>query len=143
MRCVIDSSVAYKWEINEPDSQKAIRLRDEAFRGLHELLAPDIWPVEMANSLYTAELRGLIAAGRFEQRLASILGVGPALYHSTSLLPRAATIIRQATTRIGIYDCLYVALAEREGCEFITADRKLINSLGAPFPFIIPLSSLP
>jgi len=45
--------------------------------------------------------------------------------------------------RVGIYDCLYVALAEREGCELITADSKLVISLGVAFPFIIPLSALP
>ena len=28
-----------------------------------------------------------------------------------------------------MYDCLYVALAEREGCELVTADVRLINSL--------------
>ena len=45
--------------------------------------------------------------------------------------------------RVGVYDCLYVALAEREGCELVTADAKLLTSLGVTFPFIIPLSSLP
>ncbi len=43
---------------------------------------------------------------------------------------------------LGSYDCLYVALAEREGCELVTADERLLNSLGRQFPFVIPLSSL-
>lgn len=35
--------------------------------------------------------------------------------------------------RIGVYDCLYVALAERDGCEVVTADDRLIRSLpGSP-----------
>ena len=33
---------------------------------------------------------------------------------------RAFVLASQA--RIGVYDCLYVVLAEREGCEFLTAD---------------------
>ena len=45
--------------------------------------------------------------------------------------------------RIGFYDCLYVALAEREQCEFLTADDKLVKKLQPTFPFIIALSSLP
>lgn len=44
--------------------------------------------------------------------------------------------------RIGVYDCVYVALAEREGCELVTADAKLVSALGVTYPFIIPLSSL-
>jgi predicted nucleic acid-binding protein len=45
--------------------------------------------------------------------------------------------------RVGIYDCLYVALAEREGCDFVTADQKLVANLQPHFPFVVPLSSLP
>jgi putative transposase len=39
-------------------------------------------------------------------------------------LPRAIAI--SSAVRIGVYDCLYVALAEREGCEFVTADARLV-----------------
>jgi predicted nucleic acid-binding protein len=46
-------------------------------------------------------------------------------------------------TRSGLYDCLYVALAEREGCELVTDDQKLIANLKPLFPFIVPLASLP
>jgi len=42
-----------------------------------------------------------------------------------------------------VYDCLYVALAEREGCEFVTADDRLVRNLQARFPFIVSLSTLP
>jgi predicted nucleic acid-binding protein len=31
--------------------------------------------------------------------------------------------------RYNLHDCLYVALAKREGCELVTADRKLVTSL--------------
>ena len=35
------------------DSAKAIRLRDEYSNGIHELVAPDIFPSEIANGLPT------------------------------------------------------------------------------------------
>lgn len=38
---------------------------------------------------------------------------------------------------------MYVALAEREGCELVTDDQKLIANLKPQFPFIVPLTSLP
>ena len=43
----------------------------------------------------------------------------PILHSSLPLMQRALLIARKA--RIGVYDCLYVALAEREGCELITS----------------------
>jgi hypothetical protein len=49
MRYVLDTSVAFKWVVAEPDADKAIRLREDFRNGIHELLAPDIFPAEMAN----------------------------------------------------------------------------------------------
>jgi hypothetical protein len=40
MKYVLDSCVGFKWEVAEADSDKAIRLRDESRRGLHELILP-------------------------------------------------------------------------------------------------------
>ncbi len=37
----------------------------------------------------------------------------------------------------------WVALAEREGCELLTADLKLINNLQPTFSSITSLASLP
>ena len=45
--------------------------------------------------------------------------------------------------RVALYDCLYVALAEREHCELVTADARLLNNLRPHFPFILDLASLP
>ncbi len=56
-------------------------------------------------------------------------------------MPRAIDISSQY--RQGAYDCLYVALAERENCELVTADDKLVQKLQRDFPFIVLLASLP
>ena len=65
----------------------------------------------------------------------------PLLYPAFPLLPRAYAVA--STAHIGVYDCLYVALAEREGCQLITADARLTTNLGSRFPFIVSLASLP
>ena len=44
--------------------------------------------------------------------------------------------------RIGVYDCLYVALAEQEKCELVTADTTMINALQKDFPFIRALATM-
>jgi predicted nucleic acid-binding protein len=56
------------------------------------------------------------------------------------LLLRAYEISSQM--RIGVYDCLYVALAEREGCALLTADDRLARALGQTHPFLVLLDSL-
>jgi predicted nucleic acid-binding protein len=65
----------------------------------------------------------------------------PVLIPHAPLIPRAIDI--SSRTRSAYYDCLYVALAEREACELVTADQKSINNLAPHFPFIVQLASLP
>ena len=73
--------------------------------------------------------------------LADILASQPNFYPYVPLLWRAYAIASQA--RIGVYDCFYVALAEREGCELLTADDRLVRTLQPIFPFITSLAALP
>jgi predicted nucleic acid-binding protein len=60
MKDVLDSSVAFKWVVVEALTDKARDLRDGFRRGLHELIAPDILPIEVAHSLTRAERQGRI-----------------------------------------------------------------------------------
>jgi predicted nucleic acid-binding protein len=65
----------------------------------------------------------------------------PVLHSYIPFVSRAIDISSQ--TKSAFYDCLYVALAEREDCQLVTADDKLVRNLQAKFPFIIHLSTLP
>jgi predicted nucleic acid-binding protein len=139
MRYVLDASIALKWVLVEPDTAKARELRSDFRIAVHELIAPESFALEIAHGLTKAQRRGMIPdAWRFWTDLMSTV---PSLFATQPLTPRAIQIATNA--RIGVYDCLYVALAEREGCELITADLRLLNSLKSKFPFIILLSSLP
>lgn len=141
MTYVLDANVALKWVLPEVDSDRALRLRTSVQAGLHDLLAPDAFSIEVAHALSRAERKGVIAVGDADAHLLNILSTPPQLHPSLSLLRRALAI--SSAHRVGVYDCLYVALAERENCQLVTADDKLLKNLAANFPFIVPLSSLP
>ena len=51
MKCVLDSNVALKWVLTEADSDKARSLRSEFQNQMYELLALDVFPVEVAHGL--------------------------------------------------------------------------------------------
>ena len=142
-RCdyLLDSSVALKWVLPEADSTKAMRLRDEDRIGLHELLAPDIFPSEIANGLTSAERQRRIRPGESAIFLNDILSAAPALHHSSPLLIRAMEIA--ISTKQAVYDCIYLALAEAEGCEWVTADEQFVRGVRSSYPFLISLVSLP
>ncbi len=141
MKYVLDSSVAFKWEVVEAFSDKAQRLRADFQAAIHELLAPDVFEIEIAHALTRAERQGRITVGQAGILWADVMSTPPVLQQSGPLVPRAIAI--SSAMRIGVYDCLYVALAEREGCEFVTADTKLLANLQTQFPFIKDLSTFP
>jgi predicted nucleic acid-binding protein len=141
MKRVIDSSVAFKWVVPETHSDKALLLRDDFRNGLVELLAPDFFPLEVGHALTRAERQGRIPLGSAIPLLRDILNTLPRMHPSLPRLLRAVEISSQL--RVGVYDCLYVALAESESCELVTADDKLVNNLQPWFPFILSLRSIP
>jgi predicted nucleic acid-binding protein len=142
MTYVVDCSVAFKWLVVEPLTDKARALRDDFLNGVHELLAIDIFPAEIGNALLVAERRGRIPPGTGARLLTDVLNIHPVIHASLpDLLPRSYAIAAQM--RQTVYDCLYVALAEREGCQFVTADDRLVRNLQPQFPFVVGLASLP
>lgn len=141
MRYVLDANVALKWVLSEPDSARANALRQDFRNGIHQVLAPDIFPVEIAHGLTRAERRKLLKPPQGKALLADVLASCPQLHPSMPLLDRAFDI--SSAHRQGVYDCLYVALAQQEGCELVTSDDKLVKNLQARFPLIMPLASMP
>jgi predicted nucleic acid-binding protein len=141
MRYVLDANVALKWVLAEPDSNKAKQLRTDFRSDVHELIAPDIYVVEIAHALTRAERQGRISVGQSGIFWADVMSTSPLLERSGPLTPRAIAI--SSALRIGVYDCLYVALAQRESCQLVTADDKLVRTFQPIFPFIVALASLP
>lgn len=141
MRYVLDSSVALKWVLVEPDSAKAKQLRDDFQHHILELLSPDLLQLEIAHALTRAERQGRIAPPQAGIFWADIMSTPPHLKPSGPLVPRAIQI--SSSARIGVYDCLYIALAEQERCNLVTADTRLVSNLRARFPFIIELAAMP
>jgi predicted nucleic acid-binding protein len=140
MKYILDSNIALKWVLAEPDSWAARQLRSDFQKGIHALLAPDVFQIEVAHALTRAERQGRIVAGQAQLLWADVMLTPPRHEFSGVLLPRAIQI--SSIQRIGVYDCLYVALAERDGSDLLTADDKLLKKLKPVFPFITPLSAL-
>lgn len=138
MKYVLDSNVAAKWLLREPDSAKACHLRGDYRQSIHELIAPDVLPVEVGHALTRAERQGRISQSDSLNLWLDMMMTAPRFFAYLALMPRALALSSQA--RIGVYDCLYVALAENEQCPVVTADQRLLST----FPsHTIALDALP
>ena len=136
MNCVLNSFLAIKWVLAEPESDEALKVRGAFNNQIHKLLVPDVFPVEVAHALAKAERRGVIRQLEGTLKLADISDNLPDLHSYLPSLPRAFALASQS--RIGVYNCLYVALTEREGYEHLTTDDRLVRTLQPTYPFITP-----
>ena len=127
MTIVIDASVALKWVLPEDNSDLAEALRTE------NLIAPPIWLIESANALWRNVRVGKISA-HDAARLLNELSVAPiTVSHKESDVIEAFDLaVRLAHP---VYDCLYIALAQREKTYIVTADRRFAD-LANRFPDI-------
>ena len=71
MKYVFDASVAVKCVLPEKDSPKAVRLLNDYRKKIHALIAPDIFPVEIAHAKVDHPLESPVAEVRrvFLERL--------------------------------------------------------------------------
>ena len=121
MTLVIDASVAVKWVVPEVLSDKA----DALLAGRDDLAAPDLLLVEAANALWHKTVRKEISPPEADQALALLLESSIELVATAPLLPRALDLARALTHQV--YDCVYLALAERERAGLVTADSRLVT----------------
>lgn len=117
MTLIVDASVAVKWFLQESDSAAALALRER-----NSLIAPDFILLETHHVVWKSWRRGETT---FEAPDAVIKALREAFDH----IEQSATLLADAT-RISlglthpIYDCLYIAHAQRERAALITADEK-------------------
>ena len=123
MSWVVDASIAVKWVIPEVLSEQADRVRDHP----GDILAPDLLLVEVANALWRKTTAREISAREAEEAFDLVRRSGADLRPTPPLVPRAMDLAR----RLGhpVYDCVYLALAEREHATFVTADQRLLRRL--------------
>lgn len=113
---VIDANVA------EDGSQKAVALLDAD--GLL-FLAPDIFLPEVVNALLRQARRSQLAEDALGRALHDLDFSAPELVASARLMDRAVVIAKALGHPI--YDCLYLALAERWDTALITADSEFVD----------------
>jgi len=140
VRYVVDASVAVTWLLGEANADAAERLFLNARLGIDELIAPEFFLAECGHALFRAERKKLITAGEARQLLETLGADLPRLALTVHLASRAGGICQYL--RKSFYDCLYMALAEEEQVELITADTKLVRAAQPDYPYVVDLASL-
>lgn len=124
---VVDASVAVKWVVQEHDTAIA-----HALVGADALAAPELALVETANAIWKYTKLGVVSPAQATRAVEEFPGFYDLLVPMEPLLRRAHAIAQALGHRV--YDCFYLALAERETAPLVTADRRLLARIaGTPW----------
>ena len=128
---VVDASVVLKWSLRDEEFLEEADALYEAFLDqVIDLVAPYYVRYEVANSLEVARLQGRIDAPSTEQRLRLFFQTDIGAHEDEDALLMEAMRFARGHS-IALYDALYVALADRLGFAFVTADRRLHQRLAS------------
>jgi predicted nucleic acid-binding protein len=120
---VVDASVSVQWVLLEAqsDAANALRLTGEP------LIAPELVYAEIGNAIWKRVVRRELSTADATEALGAAAGVYATLIPIGELAVRAIEIA--VDLQHPIYDCFYLALAERERCAMVTADKRLLTAV--------------
>lgn len=140
MSICVDASLAIKWLAHEPGSEQALAWL-KAHSG-DDLVAPVLLPIEVASVLQQKIRRAEITPEEARRALKLLERLRICLVWDWSLLERALALAKELDQPTA-YDTIYLALAEREGCELWTADARFARTAAGAYPRVRVIEVLP
>ncbi|MGB3458555.1 MAG: type II toxin-antitoxin system VapC family toxin [Halobacteriota archaeon] len=127
MKLVLDANVIAKWFIEEENTDKAIKIRDNFVAGKLAILEPSLLIYELGNVFWKHPVK---SPEDVENDFKALFEIG--LEFCTVREPVFLKNVFEHGRKFGItfYDAVYVTLAEKEDCKLITADGKLQRNVG-------------
>ncbi len=129
MLYVLDTSVAVKWFLPEPLSDKAHELLARFRSGMNQLVAPDLFLVEFGHVLRFHFVGGRLSPDDVRQIWANLAALNIPTVSTPPLTTPALQLMLDH--RGGLYDAVFIALAQARGCSVVTADDKMESAYKA------------
>ncbi len=125
---VCDASVSAKWVLREDLSDVALDLLEQwAVEGV-EISVPPLWEYELDSIIRHHAYRGELLAEDVARAKMELETAGVTIRYLPAIRSRAAEIASQANQR-RVYDSVYAAHAEAEGCVLWTADHAYYRAV--------------
>ena len=124
---VIDASAALNAVMpDEETNESGARLVSDYLSGEIQLVAPTLWAYEVTQGLRKAVTHERVSREVADRSVRFLLGLGVVLTEYAVLAERTWNLALDY--KLSIYDACYVALAEQERCQCLTADQRLANA---------------
>ncbi len=133
MKLVVDASVALKWQFEEEEeSQPAIALLQDFAEGKVDLITLTLFSSEILSAINVAITRGRISETAGQKALIYLTSLGIQEESSSGLIEGAFKIARKYG--LSAYDSAYIALGEKERCDFYTGEKRFFHAAQRDLP---------
>ncbi len=134
-RFLSDCSVVVKWSLaGEPHADRAGEMFLDWQAGAVEVCAPDLLGPEVMSAFLRACRRGRLTPDEAKTAIRDLLDLPFTWWDVRPTIARAFEIAQRYDQRA--YDCIYVAMSEREGLALWTGDERLYHAVGRDFPLV-------
>lgn len=133
MTACVDASLVVKMLSREPGSDEAL-----AWFVAHvdaDIIAPPFMPAEVASAVRRKVLRKEITSEQGADLLKSLGSMGIRLVGDWDIVGRALALATELG-QSGVYEAVYLALAESERCELWTADAEFAKAACTKYPCV-------
>lgn len=138
MTVCIDASLVLRLLLGEPGSDEAQKWFTRHAK--EEFVAPHLFVAEVSSVLRGKCRQGRMAPEDTRQAMRFLTRLNVRLVWNWSLAERAFSLAEELDQPT-VYDTLYLAVAEAEGCELWTADHRFVRSALPRYPFVRLLGS--
>ncbi len=136
----VDASYVLRLLGSSTPETPAVRLWKEWHESGHPLVAPALLYYEVTNAIRRYVVHGELTSQEASELLDVSLSLDITLYDDDELHRRALQLAEQFSLP-ATYDSHYLALSERFGAEFWTADRHLVQKVKQALPWVHLLAS--
>ena len=127
MNVALDASVVIKWFFEEEGTDAALQLLEEHKLEKIQINVPDLLFFEFGNTVVKKFREDIDTRKEFNRNLTDLLSIQLSFAETT---PDLLKLVYSLASRyeITFYDATYVALAKSLKCDFVTADKKLVEA---------------
>ena len=130
MNLVLDASVITKWFFEEEDTDQALKLLEKHKLETIQINVPVLLFFEFGNTVVKKFREDIDTRKEFNRNLTDLFFIQLSFAETT---PDLLKLVYSVASRyeITFYDATYVALAKSLKCDFVTADKKLVEATKA------------
>lgn len=139
---VVDASVVLKWYFPGEDGvEHSVALLRDFFAEKVALFAPSLIDFEVINAVAIAVRGGKLSITDATGVIETFLRVAIGKKDISTYWPRILSLGKEFG--VTAYDASYLALADSMQCAFLTADKKLLKSVGRKLKWVLSIVDYP